>query len=468
MRYKDESRWSEALVKRTLDLAIFKYGNPTRDDLTIVRPMILVEDVSPKIVQRLLEIVDLAREIYYSTAAMRRTAKGGILDLPDWQVRMPPETERLVKEYDNRRLRHVSAEGSHGMYIADERWKAPWWTYVATPNDTGIVFPVRSSISTHALMTINEAPEQQVPAYLLEPYFFGAAAEALLPFRSSLEDKLGFRLEEMFACIASIQLAISFAENYDPLQYQSLQRTGITMPLRNAIVEYAAESFRKLLPEYGIAVPSNPEAVADEVIAYLTLSNPRDADLRLRTPIRPFTEATEERLHIDLNSLRLALHEPFSLVPHLGDDDAQRRSDEFEVVVHQYILKRTPGASEWRLSSVICFSDDGRRQIDSGIIIDDVLLISECKARSTGLHLELPAPNYLASVWRTSREHLSDVDTLAKKLATVEISNEPKIPDQIRYLLPIVVQPNPELSRIWMKRIGWPRVRCRESWGSKN
>ena len=158
--------------------------------------------------------------------------------------------------------------------------------------------------------------------------------------------------------------------------------------MRNAIEEYAAESFRKLLPEYGIAVPSNPEAVADEVIAYLTLSNPRDADLRLRTPIRPFTEATEERLHISLTSLRLALHEPFSLVPHLGDDDAQRRSDEFEVVVHQYILKRTPGASEWRLSSVICFSDDGRRQIDSGIIIDDVLFdFRKRKARSTGLHL---------------------------------------------------------------------------------
>lgn len=469
MRLRDESAWSESLINRVVELAIFKFGKLGVKDMTIVGRMAFLEEMNPDVVQRLIEIIDLCRELYYATASMRRTAKGGVLDLATWTIDNDPSTERLIKCFDQRHSEYASPSLMHGLYIIDETVESSeqesarsWLTAVAVPNRDRLIWPLRTSTATKELATSDDDPSGYCPNYIIQTEDFSATANALLPFRASLEPLLGFRLEDYFACIRSFWLIAMFAEA-EPVRLATIERTSYITPRRSQIVEYMEASMRQTLPPLGIAFPSDLTETVNRVIDFLILEDPLTVDLRVRRPLKPLTTLADERIRIDFKQTGLALLEPLSLVPKLIDSDAQRRSDEFEEAVHSQILSAAPGSETWRKSSDIVFDDGTGRNIDSGIIIDDVLLVSECKARSVGDNLELAAPGYLKNRWETSVHYLDDVDSLSVDIVTKTIKNPPQLPERVRFILPVVVQPAAEFipdesERFWLIPGTTPRV----------
>lgn len=446
-RQSQESRWSEVLVERTIDLAIAKFGKTIPTDVEVTGRQSWVPVIDEPLVVRLLEIINLCRELYYATASMRRTAKGGILQYGSWTVENDPETSSLISSYDRRSSESTSSYADAGIFVPTngQNTTAIWSTTLAADNLRSLVWPLRTSLASKELVRDSDRsdPKAYVPNYLYFPKDYGAAFTALTPYRASLEALFGFRLEDLFAAISTLGMIPSEHQIFNPGLYVQMQRTGYLISTETLIEQRFVRFIPQFLQTHGIPAPLDMNETAARVRRFLTLHETLTIDLLRRKPLKPLIPLSATEVRVDYRLLRHVLLEPFRLLPTLTEDDNQTRSDDFERILHQQILDAVPTATSWRVSSIIQFSDI-KEEIDSGILIDDVLLVSECKARSVGDKMELAAPTYLTSLWRTSTKYIKEIDDLAEALCEKQIVNTPSLPNTVRFILPVVVEPHAE------------------------
>lgn len=462
-----ESKWSRTLILRTLELAIAKFGSINAKDVLAVGHTSWAPGISDKLVLQMLEVIDLTREFYYATASMRRTAKGGRLDYESWTVKHDDESARLIKLYDERvieRSERYSESGIFANHYTNGN-VANWVVQVAIANDANITWPLRSSLITRKPATGPDAADGNayVPNYIFLPEEFATDLAALVPFRSSIEKRLRFRLEDLFAAIAAIGLTTVQYQEISPSVYAQIQRGGYLVSRKDLIHERLCDILPTIFKAYGVSLPNDVKDTARLIQDFLTLAPDETIDLERRKPLKPLIPLSDTEVRVDFRLLPFPIREVYLSLPTLSESDNQTRSDDFEIAVRDQITQSIPGATPWRTSSEIEFSDGSKRELDASVMIGDVLLLCECKARSIGDKMELAAPAFLDSRWETSVEYIDDVDTLASALIEKEIVRGPAVPDNVKWILPVVVEPHAEYipltsTKFWVIADEVPRI----------
>lgn len=337
---------------------------------------LVLTDFFAKDISAMYEIERLAYEIWRAGATKRGVAKGAhlIVEENSFGEARDDELEELIRIYDHRdRSTYVSATGV-------------WYEHIAANNIRGgVIFLPTYNLARSggdwlkSLFAVfgHDVDSRFFPNFIWVPFNIRAYRTAHLPFADSFEEKHNCKLDAVLLVVASLGLMVFESwRNSVQLMIRYWQR-AYEAPVRgNLILDKIISYLPAAKESVGI---SDVESITNDdiksAIDFWTLTDlEQDAiDLVYSGPHCIFLPY-EDRFFIDFAWILRRLYELFHGVRH-SDQNFKGQALEIAVRVNPSVLPYGE-----------CKSNSGEcRQIDYACVIDDCLVIAECKAVSKSI-----------------------------------------------------------------------------------
>jgi hypothetical protein len=94
--------------------------------------------------------------------------------------------------------------------------------------------------------------------------------------------------------------------------------------------------------------------------------------------------------------------------------------------------------------SPLMFVDRMKRELDVAVVVEETLLLCECKAAARRPKDDVPTHGHVLTWWERLDEAVDQVETLAEKLASTALQRPRALPPRVRNIVHCVVTPGPE------------------------
>jgi len=248
-------------------------------------------------------------------------------------------------------------------------------------------------------------------------------------------------------------------------QYHILNRAYIIAKFN---LEAFSEDFEKIYPElHKVIFKTEIDHKIDTIKIFkrflLEKDNKNDIDLWTRGPKRFLYQLSNDHMVVDYSGLTDIISYIVKEITSVDGDVGNRRANYFEDSLKSEIEFVYGKEKMWVCRNEIT-SGKFKKEIDASFIIDDVLFLIEAKAVNVSFGFD--KGDKLAVNYRTNKmkSALKEVNEKAEFIHKNKNSLDTKLPENIKYLCPLVISTNPEY--IWgmeeelfiSKELKFPRI----------
>jgi len=428
---------------RYTELSIVKYALNDANDVEFIDCLWRISP-SESDMLALLEVCGMAGLASAARIDLRRLAMGGrlvIIDY-DWRTVFDEPLHSLVETYSARRARYANifhhagvagparlpeGRGTNwiamaGKTVGDITWSGVSKSYLIRP-------PVQSGD------TITENDEYR-PTFGLREHSFDDDVHWLELISAELEQREGFSVSTALAIIRAIaSLGVEREQTFR--QGHRLRSTALAVIDADEIVSRAAS-------ELGASVET--QVSLRLAIAYFTRpTDSRDTIVPGSVfDLRHIVRLDSGELVIDFLTIFSSVWQLFNFLGSVDKRLAKQRATAFEHVISRQVHEAVPLAMPWLVNQKVRFTDGINKEIDAAFLIDETLLLCECKSMGRRPPDDIPSPGRLQRRWRSLQDALQQVDGLAELLSTKELRRPGPIPSRARSIVACVVTPSAE------------------------
>jgi hypothetical protein len=439
------SRDEFARVMRIMELAICRYCRYDVSDVSIEDEYLWSVLVTRDDIKAIWESVRLIQLLGTCQVDLRRIAYGGHLvrDGTAWRVDLPAPTQYLSEIHDRRvgqygnLFRHAGIPGPEAL----PRGRGACWIFLGGKNEDHDLWSGRfkdhrnSPIATGRGFIFED--DSYVPVFMLGEFSLDGYAHVLDTFGAGMQTH-GFTPGVAKALLKS--LASYGDELYNTLRPgHRLRAFGFTIASKKAIQSRIARS----LEASGRTIPG---PVIEAAIRYVARSRKDRHRISLNEPTgtRHIVDLGRDRLLIDYMTSFSAVRRIFDIVGAAEGAAANVRSGQFEQYVADRLIAAMPSAMKLWTSTRLTFNDGRILDADVGVIIGDLLVLCECKARVQKTKIDGITAANVSRLTEEHRKNLNQVDRLAHTLATKRVRGPEPLPGRLRGVLPCVITPSVE------------------------
>jgi hypothetical protein len=157
--------------------------------------------------------------------------------------------------------------------------------------------------------------------------------------------------------------------------------------------------------------------------------------------LRHLMQLHDGRIVVDYNGSFSGVRSLFDLLARANGTAGKKRASAFEEAVARDMCNVEARAVLWGCGKRIVFADGTAREVDVAIVLDDAMIVCECKSRGLRRVDDVPTPGRIKERWDRLLVGLERVDSLAEKLASVPVVSPAPIPKEVRRIVPCVVTP---------------------------
>ena len=454
--YKPEtmSSWTRLISWLNFVLSLYKYGEINIDDMSYNKNIDLDGNAAlgysfgPKKIDyedilALYQIEILAIAHNAAASILRRLWKGGSISFGtnhEIQVLTSPHIEKLIEIHD-RRVNEYSSR-SQLTYYAPDNVRG-----IENPYAT-LVYPILNVDSRNGYFYDYEKSifEQiELPTnYMIMPLSVLDLYEQSLPFDDLFQSDFGISIPELFslACSLSAMDLLRSSGRHDK-QYRMMQRAYCCYDkasLLDMLWPYFITTFKSITHEtYG-----GEKARLLLLIDFITQADDEYAsiDLWTRSRFKPIHKLGD-LIYVDYLLLGFYLFKYSTLA--LASKDGRTGSlkgKEYEACVGKIIEEelgiKTLFTSKRLKTGIHEF------EVDIGFVVENFLLLGECKARIHNTDLEKGVPTAIRNRWESILDDLQSIDEKAEIIADQPVGLNYEIPSTVDSIIPFSCYPNVE------------------------
>ncbi len=472
--FRDSLISTVALYRRTLEIAFFKYGseNTTDEFVTGATPekvlqgrFVEIFDSGSGSRERLPEAWYLARltfedfldlqrieclghEYYCITSILRWLYKDSPVFIENpmkYRAEPDPQTGRLARDFDRRSDAYGALSSAPGIPISSRAAGLP-------RNSVLMPFYNIEGRSAAALgyQTLLDIAAKDLRG--VQPNFALASIDAEY-YRSNhafLNDtchsKCGFSIDDL----AEFAIAVSHALFYGIMTHPPTVRWGmLQLAYAHGTLDSFVYNWHQILKAAGSSVGEDTLRRISHWTSYDSSSRAR-ISLWTRGPSRLIMPLRDDHVVVDYCALPYLLTDVVTDLRDLVTNWAPK-GQSFEDLV-ALVAEHSPGARIWQRHQVLRAHDGSSREIDVGVMVDDVLYLVDCYTLSRSVAFDQGRREALAFRRARLEAKLAIVDSLAACLGQHPEGVNYQLPQSIRTLIPLVASPFVEY--IWSEEAG--------------
>jgi hypothetical protein len=278
-------------------------------------------------------------------------------------------------------------------------------------------------------------------------------------FNTALLQKHGFRIEEILSvilCFSRSCVHILASVDLEP-ENKEISRRAFTILQRGYFVlENSEDSMHQLIEAvkktYKQIFPDEKKPVLKNLLAAFNFLVYTDRNFsnfqeRLLTGFM-LLKVTNRKYLVDYTSFVYVLQTIVDSLRSIDGDLANLVSKDLESKTKQTIIS-VFGKNAFFVNGELNTIDGKKKEIDASFIINECLIIFECKSLSVSEGTLIGSKNSLDFRKRKLTEYLSESESKAEFIINNKEKLTKKIPDNIKYIAPLVVTSFPEY--IWEK-----------------
>lgn len=429
---------------RYTELSMAKHGSLDASDIRFIDSLWAIEPNEADMLA-LLEVCGMAGLAAAVRIDCRRLAMGGRLITTDgdWRTIFDEDLNGLVETYIARRRRYANifhhagvsgqgtlppGRGKHwitmaGKTVGDITWSGLSKTYlVRPPKDTDEL--------------IGEDDEYR-PNFGLQEFTLDADISWLNIVDAELEASEGFSIAAALALINAIAI-VGFE------RAQTL-RAGHRLRSTALMVVDAEEILSRAAQELGSSESTRGPELHRALSFFTRPTSARAAIVPGSVfDLRHIIRINTGQIVVDYATIFSSVWQLFNFLGTVENLPAKRRATAFENGVSQQVCSAVPLAKPWVVSQELRFTNGTKREIDVALIVNDTLLLCECKSMTRRPPDDVPSPGRLANRWQSLQDALDQVDSLAILLSSQELRRPRPIPSEVKCIVPCVVTPSAE------------------------
>jgi hypothetical protein len=458
-------RGTIALYKRTMRAAILKYSNSDFSDVYInENEQILPKEIKKEDIADLYRVDRLSFSLYMATADLRNYWKGGKLKIEHgvgshyWQH--SKEIENCIDWMDKRSNSSDNAFHQSGIYmpfrLADFGKKegaffSPF-PIICMPSYDG-----EFKWSMHPLYKkyFSIENEEQFPAnYILFPFDFVQLEQSIRSFEPFFKKEFGFTVSDFIFILISVSYRFfRMAEVSGSHVAQLAMRGNVKVSNRNKLIIDLVEICIKLendLDDFVLSSKVSKNELVTKVLDIFTF-NPKEkgaraqVDLLSRRGLFWIIDTGDDGVILDLRNFTFALDDFFYNCLISASGKVQNRvTDSFPRISLDSILSSVEKAEfVWHANKELESADGQLRECDLAFKVQDILFVAECKARRSDSKKSSGRFYKMDTVWGQAKKDFHEqANTLALFIKANKSSLNIKIPEDVKFICPLVVYPN--------------------------